>query len=167
EIGWVVDPGQGGRGLATEAVRAMLDLAFERYGAHRVAAQMDARNTASARLAERVGMHREAQLRQDWWSKGEWTDTVIFAMLARDRSAAPTGVLTLRCRRCPRPGAGPSPRPAPARSPPPARAGRRGPRAPRARSRPLRPPRAPRSIGAAATAAAGSRWGRRAARTAR
>ncbi len=85
EIGWVVDPGQGGRGLATEAVRAMLDLAFERYGAHRVAAQMDARNTASARLAERVGMHREAQLRQDWWSKGEWTDTVIFAMLASDR----------------------------------------------------------------------------------
>src|SRR5699024_10141769 len=41
-------------------------------------------NTASARLAERVGMHREAQLRQDWWSKGEWTDTVIFAMLASD-----------------------------------------------------------------------------------
>src|SRR5699024_12151031 len=63
----------------------MLDLAFERYGAHRVAEQMDARNTASARLAERVGMHREAQLRQDWWSKGEWTDTVIFAMLASDR----------------------------------------------------------------------------------
>lgn len=85
EIGWVLDPDQGGRGLATEAVRAMLDLAFERYGAHRVAAQMDARNAASARLAARVGMRHEAHLRQDWWSKGEWTDTVIFGMLASDR----------------------------------------------------------------------------------
>lgn len=84
EIGWVLAPDQGGQGLATEAVRAMLDLAFERYGAHRVAAQMDERNAASARLAERVGMRHEAYLRQNWWSKGEWTDTVIFGMLASD-----------------------------------------------------------------------------------
>lgn len=85
EIGWVLDPDHGGRGLATEAVRAILDLAFESYRVHRVAAQMDARNEDSARLAQRVGMRREAHLRQDWWSKGEWTDTVIFAMLAADR----------------------------------------------------------------------------------
>lgn len=85
EIGWVLDPAHGGRGLATEAVRATLDLAFGTYGAHRVVAQMDARNAASARLAERVGMRREAHLRQDWWSKGEWTDSVIFAMLESDR----------------------------------------------------------------------------------
>lgn len=85
EIGWVLDPAQGGRGLASEAVRAVLDLAFDTYGVHRVAAQMDARNEASARLAARVGMTREAHLRQDWWSKGEWTDSVIFGMLESDR----------------------------------------------------------------------------------
>jgi RimJ/RimL family protein N-acetyltransferase len=84
EIGWVLDPACSGQGLATEAVRATLDLAFRRYDVHRVAAQMDARNTASARLAQRVGMQREAHLRQDWWSKGEWTDTVIYGMLAGD-----------------------------------------------------------------------------------
>lgn len=85
EIGWVLDPDHGGHGYAREAVTAVLDLAFDHYGLHRVAAQMDARNTSSARLAEAVGMRPEAHLRQDWWSKGEWTDTLVFGMLASDR----------------------------------------------------------------------------------
>nr|WP_229659530.1 GNAT family protein [Nesterenkonia alkaliphila] len=85
EIGWVMDPAYGGQGLATEAVQAVLELGFDHYGLHRVAAQMDARNIASARLAERAGMQREAHLRQDWWSKGEWTDTLIYGALASDR----------------------------------------------------------------------------------
>lgn len=85
EIGWVLDPAHGGHGYAREAVSALLTLAFEHYGLHRVAAQMDARNTASARLAEAVGMRREAHLRANWWSKGEWTDTLIFGALLTDR----------------------------------------------------------------------------------
>jgi len=47
-----------------------------------VKAQLDARNTASARLCERLGMTLEAHLRQDWWSKGEWTDTLVYGLLA-------------------------------------------------------------------------------------
>ncbi|SED78064.1 GNAT family N-acetyltransferase [Ruania alba] len=85
EIGWVLDPGFGGHGYAAEAVRAVLDLAFDHYRAHRVAAQMDGRNAGSAKLAASVGMRQEAHLRQDWWSKGEWTDTLIYAILATDR----------------------------------------------------------------------------------
>lgn len=85
EIGWMLDPDHSGHGFASEAVRAVLDLGFDHCGLHRVAAQMDARNTASAKLASRVGLQQEAHLRQDWWSKGEWTDTLIFAMLATDR----------------------------------------------------------------------------------
>lgn len=60
EIGWVLDPAHGRRGLATEAVRAILDLAFVSYRVHRVAAQMDARNEDSARLAQRVDAARGA-----------------------------------------------------------------------------------------------------------
>lgn len=86
EIGWAMHPDFSGRGLATEAVRPVLDAAFDVYGLHRVTAQMDARNAASARLCERLGMQREAHLRQDWWSKGVWTDTLIYGMLAADRA---------------------------------------------------------------------------------
>ena len=88
EIGWVLDPAAGGHGFATEAAIAVLGVAFGHYGLHRVVAQMDARNTASAKLARRIGMRQEAHLRKDWWSKGEWTDTLIFGMLSTDRQTA-------------------------------------------------------------------------------
>jgi RimJ/RimL family protein N-acetyltransferase len=40
---------------------------------------MDARNTASARLAERIGMRLDAHLTHHLRVKGEWTDTLVFA----------------------------------------------------------------------------------------
>ncbi|MGW5269191.1 GNAT family N-acetyltransferase [Rhodococcus sp. NPDC003994] len=85
ELGWTFSPEVGGRGLATEAVRALLDHVFGHDVVHRVTARMDGRNTSSAKLAERVRMQREAYFRQDWWSKGEWTDTAVYAMLRSDR----------------------------------------------------------------------------------
>lgn len=88
EIGWLLDPAASGHGFATEAAIAVLNVAFDHYGLHRVFAQMDSRNTASAKLARRIGMREEAHLRKDWWSKGEWTDTLIFGMLASDRQTA-------------------------------------------------------------------------------
>ena len=81
EIGWVLHPDHGGRGYSSEAVRAVLELGVGHYRLHRIIARMDARNTASARLAERLGMRQEAHFRQDWWSKGEWTDTLVYALL--------------------------------------------------------------------------------------
>ena len=86
EMGWVLDPDAGGRGIASEAVTAVIDHAFGR-GLHRVVAQMDARNAASAKLATRVGMTQEAHFRANWWSKGEWTDTLVFAVLPDDADA--------------------------------------------------------------------------------
>ena len=87
EIGWVLDPAHGGRGFASEAVQAVLALGFDRYRLHRITAQMDARNSASAALASRVGMRLEAHHVQDWFSKSEWTDTLVFAALASDLGA--------------------------------------------------------------------------------
>lgn len=84
EIGWVLHPAHGGHGFAREAVAEVLRIAFEHHRLHRVVAQMDARNRPSARLASAVGMQQEAHLRQDWWNKGEWTDTLVFASLLDD-----------------------------------------------------------------------------------
>jgi aminoglycoside 6'-N-acetyltransferase len=84
EVGWVFHPAHTGQGFATEAVRAVLGLAFDYYGMHRVVAQLDARNVRSARLCERLGMVQEGHLRRDWWSKGEWTDTLVYGMLAEE-----------------------------------------------------------------------------------
>ena len=84
EVGWVLDPRAAGRGIATEAARALVDLAFDHYGVHRVTAQLDARNHRSAALCERLGMRRESHKLRDFWSKGEWTDSCEYAVLAEE-----------------------------------------------------------------------------------
>jgi RimJ/RimL family protein N-acetyltransferase len=92
EVGWVFNPDFGGRGYATEAARELVRLSFDELGMHRVWAQLDPRNTASARLCERLGMRHEGHLRQDMWLKGEWTDSAIYAILEAEwRVSAPTG----------------------------------------------------------------------------
>ncbi|MHB8140675.1 MAG: GNAT family N-acetyltransferase [Vulcanimicrobiaceae bacterium] len=81
EVGWVLNPDHSGQGYATEAAHAMLHLAFDGLGLHRVAARVDARNDPSLRLAARLGMRREAHLLANEWFKGEWGDEVDFALL--------------------------------------------------------------------------------------
>jgi RimJ/RimL family protein N-acetyltransferase len=82
EIGYVLNPAYQGHGYATEACRAMLALAFDGLGLHRVIARVDARNDASVSVLRRLGMRQEAHLVQNEWFKGEWTDELDFAMLA-------------------------------------------------------------------------------------
>ena len=84
EIGWVMSPAAAGRGLATEAVRALVDTAFSVYGLRRLVARIDADNVRSIALAERVGMRREAHLVENEWFKGRWSDEVDYAVLARE-----------------------------------------------------------------------------------
>ena len=81
EVGWVFHPAVHGRGYATEAAEAVLAICFGTIGAHRVFAQLDPRNEASARLCERLGMRKEAHLRENEIFKGEWGDTVIYGLL--------------------------------------------------------------------------------------
>ncbi len=56
EIGFTLAPRSQGRGLATSAVLAAIELLFERTSVQRIIAITDARNTPSIRLLERVGM---------------------------------------------------------------------------------------------------------------
>ena len=82
EIGWVFDPEHGGQGYATEAAGEVVRIAFDELGLHRVWAQLDPRNTASAALAARLGMRQEAHLREESWFKGEWGDLAIYALVS-------------------------------------------------------------------------------------
>jgi RimJ/RimL family protein N-acetyltransferase len=84
EIGYLFDPAHHGRGLATEAARELLRLGFDGMGLHRIIGRCDARNTASARVMERLGMRREAHLIENELVKGEWTDELSYAILRRE-----------------------------------------------------------------------------------
>lgn len=80
ELGFVLLPEASGHGYATEASAAMLDLAFDLLDAHRVSGRLDARNLASARVLERLGMRLEAHLVESEFVKGEWTDEIVYAI---------------------------------------------------------------------------------------
>ena len=84
EIGYTFDPEQQGQGLATEAVRGLLNYAFTEQGLHRVYGVTDPRHHRSIALMQRVGMRREAHFRENLWFKGAWADDVLFAVLARE-----------------------------------------------------------------------------------
>jgi RimJ/RimL family protein N-acetyltransferase len=81
EIGWSFHPDVQGRGLATEGAREMLRLGFEDVGLHRIIAGADARNAASIRVMERLGMRPEARFVEAALDKGEWASEVVYALL--------------------------------------------------------------------------------------
>jgi RimJ/RimL family protein N-acetyltransferase len=81
EIGFVFNPQFSGQGYATEAAKAMLALGFGQLGFHRIYGRCDARNTASYKLMERLGLRREAHFVQNEIFKGEWCDELVYAVL--------------------------------------------------------------------------------------
>jgi RimJ/RimL family protein N-acetyltransferase len=60
EVGWRLARSAWGRGLATEAGRASLGHAWDALGLRQVLSIIDPANTASMRVAQKLGMHRAA-----------------------------------------------------------------------------------------------------------
>jgi RimJ/RimL family protein N-acetyltransferase len=84
EVGFTLATAYQKRGYATEAVSAVLDRLFRVQRLHRVMGECDARNARSAALLERLGFTREGLLRQQTFIKGEWTDDLLFGLLATE-----------------------------------------------------------------------------------
>ncbi|MFG3259541.1 GNAT family N-acetyltransferase [Streptomyces sp. NPDC048172] len=85
EIGWIFNPAYGGRGYASEAAHALAALAFDALNVHRLFARLDAANTGSVRVCERLGMRQEARLVENHFgADGGWGDECVYAILARD-----------------------------------------------------------------------------------
>lgn len=59
EVTYVLAKEVWGRGLATEIARALTRYAFEDLGLSRVVALIDPNNVASARVAEKAGLHHD------------------------------------------------------------------------------------------------------------
>lgn len=88
EIGYIFNPDFHGRGYATEASRALLGLGFGQAGMHRIYARCDARNQASAKVMERLGMRREAHFREHLLVKGAWDEELVYALLENEWRAS-------------------------------------------------------------------------------
>lgn len=84
EIGYLLARPHWGAGYMLEAMRAFVAFAFEQVGLRRLEAEIDPRNTASARLLERLGFVHEGHLRQRWNVKDEITDSGLYGLLRPD-----------------------------------------------------------------------------------
>jgi RimJ/RimL family protein N-acetyltransferase len=82
DIGFTISTEHQGHGYATEAVRLLLNYLFTDRSKHRIIAYCDPRNAASVALLERLGMRREGHLRESTWAHGEWSDDLVYALLA-------------------------------------------------------------------------------------
>lgn len=86
EIGWVLHPEAAGKGLATEAVNALLDHVYESFpGMERVEARVRAADRAGVRLLEGLGFVHEGTLRAGGGTGG---DGALFGLLRNERMHA-------------------------------------------------------------------------------
>jgi [ribosomal protein S5]-alanine N-acetyltransferase len=86
-LGYWIDVEHVGRGLVTEAIRAVLDFAFGPAGLHRVQAAIMPRNAASLRVVEKIGFRREGYAERYLQIAGSWEDHVLFAMTHEEWTA--------------------------------------------------------------------------------
>jgi RimJ/RimL family protein N-acetyltransferase len=84
ELGYGMSFGAWGRGYMHEALVALLAFAFEQLALNRMEADIDPRNTASAKSLERLGFRKEGHLRERWIVAGEVSDTALYGLLASD-----------------------------------------------------------------------------------
>ena len=92
ELGYGIARMHWGKGLAPEAARAVIDAAFETLvGVNRIWAPADARNLASVRVMEKLGMRPEGILRQHTVWHGEPVDLTYYGLLRGEWEAAATG----------------------------------------------------------------------------
>jgi RimJ/RimL family protein N-acetyltransferase len=84
EFGVTLRPERQGRGYAREALNAVLDIVFGTWGYRRAVGSVDPRNVASMALLGSLGFRQEAHHVESCLVRGEWTDDLVFAMLARE-----------------------------------------------------------------------------------
>jgi RimJ/RimL family protein N-acetyltransferase len=81
EIGWFIDKGLEGKGLAYEAARAGIGFIFNELDAHRVIAATNDINTRSFKLAERLGFIKEGHTRESEIKDGNRFGRLLYGML--------------------------------------------------------------------------------------
>lgn len=84
EIGFIFHPEVWGRGLAREALTAVLHRAFEVHGLTQVHADVDPRNQGSLNLLTRLGFAETSRASRTWLIGDQWCDSIYLSLDAPD-----------------------------------------------------------------------------------
>lgn len=73
-----------GKGIGTEAITLLLDFAFNQLNLNKVDLTVRDYNLRGIRCYEKCGFVEEGRLREDYYTDGEYTDTVLMGCLRKD-----------------------------------------------------------------------------------
>lgn len=86
DVGYCIGRNFWGKGIATEALCAVIDFLFDRVGFNRVGAWHEEGNDASGRVMQKAGMSFEGTAREkDIRRNGEFCNMKMYAVLKKDR----------------------------------------------------------------------------------
>ncbi|KIN76458.1 RimJ/RimL family protein N-acetyltransferase [Sulfitobacter mediterraneus] len=85
EIGYVLHPDYWRRGIATEAVQAVIAHGFETLGLARITADVDPENLASLAMLKKLGFVVTGQAQNTIKIGGKWFDSIYLELAAPDR----------------------------------------------------------------------------------
>ena len=87
EIGYTLGREYWSQGYMTEALVALIEIAFGPLDLNRLEADIDPRNAPSARILERLGFVKEGFLRERWIVAGVVSDTALYGLLRKEWEA--------------------------------------------------------------------------------
>jgi [ribosomal protein S5]-alanine N-acetyltransferase len=90
ELGYWLAPPLWGRGLITEAARAVVDFGFATLGLHKITVGCLDGNQGSQRVIEKLGFRFVGRLVDDAWRDGAWWSHLRYELLAAEWAARRT-----------------------------------------------------------------------------
>ena len=84
ELGYWLGEEFWGRGIMTEAARALVDWGFQNLVCERIFAGLFAENEASERVIKKVGFIYEGRLRRAVWKHGQNMDVLMYSIIRQD-----------------------------------------------------------------------------------
>ena len=80
----IPDPAVQNKGYGTEAIRIMLDMAFDQYDMNRVAIGVVGQNTNALAFYKKIGFRQEGIQEQGYYYNGEYSDFVMMRILRKE-----------------------------------------------------------------------------------
>jgi len=84
DISYIIDRRQWGKGLVSEALRAVLEYGFNRMNLHSVEAGVTPGNDASTRMLQKLGFRLEGHLKESFLVEDVFVDSLIYSLLRKE-----------------------------------------------------------------------------------
>ncbi len=82
ELGYMLHPAHYGKGIMSEAIKAVLEVGFKKYKFHSVEAIVNPKHKVSIHLLEKNKFRREAYYRENHFFNGKFLDSAIYSRLS-------------------------------------------------------------------------------------